>query len=81
MRWATNRWYSVNSFSGWSGFGHRALTDECVCVPDMSIRSAGRPVASVSRPKTKAFEEWLIEELAAPQARTVRPALATTTRR
>ena len=39
------------------------------------------PPASVSRPKTKAFEEWLIEELAAPQARTVRPALATTARR
>ena len=47
MRWATNRWYSVNSFSGWSGFFQRALTDECVCVQDMSIRSAGRPVASV----------------------------------
>jgi DNA-binding transcriptional LysR family regulator len=39
------------------------------------------PPASVSRPKTKAFEEWLIEELAAPQARTVRPALAAPGRR
>ncbi|MBL0901316.1 MAG: hypothetical protein IBJ17_21810, partial [Reyranella sp.] len=34
------------------------------------------PPASVSRPKTKAFEEWLVEELAAPQARASRPALA-----
>ncbi len=39
------------------------------------------PPASVSRPKTKAFEEWLVEELAAPQARTVRPALAPAARR
>ena len=37
MRWVTNRWYSVNSFSGLSGFAHRALTDEWVWVQDMSM--------------------------------------------
>jgi LysR family glycine cleavage system transcriptional activator/LysR family transcriptional regulator of beta-lactamase len=35
----------------------------------------------VSRPKTKAFEEWLVEELAAPQARTGRQAAAPAARR
>ena len=39
------------------------------------------PPASVNRPKTKAFEEWLVEELAAPQARGGRPALAAAVRR
>ena len=39
------------------------------------------PPASVSRPKTRAFEEWLIEELSAPQSRSGRPALAATGRR
>ncbi len=39
------------------------------------------PPASVSRPKTKAFEEWLVEELSTPQARTARPALAAAARR
>src|SRR5438552_2405540 len=41
----------------------------------------GCPPASVSRPKTRAFEEWLIEELNAPQARAARTALVAGGRR
>jgi DNA-binding transcriptional LysR family regulator len=33
------------------------------------------PAASVSRPKTRAFEDWLIEELSPPQARATRPSV------
>ena len=39
------------------------------------------PPASASRPKTRAFEDWLIEELNPPQAKMVRPALAAGGRR
>ena len=39
------------------------------------------PPASVNRPKTKAFEEWLIEELSAPQTRSGRTALVASGRR
>ena len=39
------------------------------------------PPASASRPKTRAFEDWLVEELSAPQARSSRPTLAATGRR
>jgi LysR family glycine cleavage system transcriptional activator/LysR family transcriptional regulator of beta-lactamase len=39
------------------------------------------PAASVSRPKTKAFEEWLIEELSAPQTRSNRATIAAVGRR
>src|SRR5215216_3887498 len=39
------------------------------------------PPASVSRPKTKAFEEWLIEELNAPQTRSNRATIAAVGRR
>jgi DNA-binding transcriptional LysR family regulator len=39
------------------------------------------PPASVNRPKTRAFEEWLIEELSAPQTRSGRTALVAGGRR
>ena len=39
------------------------------------------PPASANRPKTRAFEEWLIEELNAPQARSARTALVASARR
>ncbi len=39
------------------------------------------PPASVSRPKTKAFEEWLVEELNAPQTRSNRATIAAVGRR
>jgi DNA-binding transcriptional LysR family regulator len=39
------------------------------------------PPASSGRPKTKAFEEWLVEELSAPQTRSARTALAVAGRR
>jgi hypothetical protein len=39
------------------------------------------PPASVNRPKTRAFEEWLIEELSAPQTRSGRTALVASGRR
>jgi DNA-binding transcriptional LysR family regulator len=39
------------------------------------------PPASVNRPKTRAFEEWLIEELSAPQTRAGRTALVASGRR
>ena len=35
------------------------------------------PPSSVSRPKTRAFEDWLVEEVSAPLTRPSRPALAT----
>jgi DNA-binding transcriptional LysR family regulator len=38
------------------------------------------PPASVNRPKTKAFEDWLMEELSAPPARATRQALAASRR-
>src|SRR5438874_2645519 len=39
------------------------------------------PPASASRPKTRAFEDWLVEELSAPQTRSARPTLAAASRR
>jgi DNA-binding transcriptional LysR family regulator len=39
------------------------------------------PPASAGRPKTRAFEDWLMEELSASQARPVRPPLAAAGRR
>jgi DNA-binding transcriptional LysR family regulator len=39
------------------------------------------PPAAATRPKTKAFEEWLVEELNAPQARSSRTAIAAVGRR
>jgi DNA-binding transcriptional LysR family regulator len=38
------------------------------------------PPSSASRPKTKAFEEWLVEELSAPPARQGRPVVASVRR-
>ena len=38
------------------------------------------PPSSTSRPKTRAFEEWLVEELSAPPSRQGRPVVASVRR-